>query len=204
MSREKKEVQPKTNEENARKFHQDGIIDIITGAVLLNFGFDILNESSTTSLFTFIPIILLTSMKRQITIQRIGYDAFYGGESTVKRWMFAIAAGLVVMVAVLGILVLDGPTKLVFQSSWMHQNNIHSLVAGLVIAASSAIAAFLLPLRRLYLYSAFSLLAGLIGFFLLPAYIPVFAVSILMLGIGARLLVKFMRAFPVEPPKKSK
>jgi hypothetical protein len=61
-----------TRQEAMEIFHQDGVLEVVMGATLLNFGFDILNEMSFTSLFTYIPIVLMSAMKNQITISRIG------------------------------------------------------------------------------------------------------------------------------------
>lgn len=193
-----------TKQEMARLYHQDGIIDIIAGAVLLNFGFDILNQSATTSLFTFIPVLLVNSMKRQITLQRLESEAIGLDSAKFRRWTIYMTAGVVLMVIALGTLVLNGPLQSWYESGWITQYNPRSFAAALIPGIFALAGALLFPLRRLYIYAGFSLFAGIISFFLLPPYYPTFAMAVLMLVYGGWTMSKFMRAHPLDEPEEKK
>jgi hypothetical protein len=188
-------------EEMMRNFHQDGIIEIITGAVLLNFGFDLLNKNSITSLFTFIPIILLTSMKTQVTISRLGMEQF-GGEKKVRMMNLSVAAGLVVMLLLLSSTVLDDMLKLRGAISLPFGGDIGNLFAGTIIALSYVGAGYFIPLTRFYYYSLAAFAAGLISFFFLPVHILVFFCALAILVPGIQLMVKFTRAYPLNKVQK--
>lgn len=189
-------------EELMRIFHQDGIIEIITGAVLLNFGFDLLNQNSLTSLFTYIPIILLTSMKTQVTISRLGYDNFGGDKKKVRTWNLAVAAGLVVTLLLLSATVLDDPLKLRTTLSLPFGGDIRNLFAGTIMTLACLAAGFFIPLKRFFYYAPVAFAAGLIGFFFLQPHIPIFFCALAILAPGIQLMVKFTRAFPLNKANK--
>lgn len=185
-------------------FHQDGVLEVVAGAILLNLGFDILNGSSMTSLFTYIPIVLMSSMKNQITIARIGYEAFNGDEIKVRNWNLYAAIGLVVMLVVMSVVVLGDMLNLRAALSLPFGKHLPSLLEGLVLALGCLAAAWLIPLRRYFLYAAIALALGIIGFFVFPAQVLVFVFAGVLLGNGARLMIKFSRAYPLikDEPKK--
>ena len=64
-----------SNKDTVRKafhlYNQDGIIDIIAAALMINFGLDLFNKSETTSIFTWVPILLISSLKNKVTDQRL-------------------------------------------------------------------------------------------------------------------------------------
>jgi len=196
-------------------FHQDGLIDIISGAVLLNFGLDILNKSETTSLYTWIPILLLSSLKNKTTIPRLGYDSLGGDKQQIKRWTFFPAAGMVFVMVVLGIFILGDRIDLrnanILPIPGNFQNLIGSFIlaaalfaAGLLIPLTALFAAgLLIPLKRFYIYAAVALGAGLINYFFLPIYFPFFFTAGVMLVNGARLMITFTRAYPVNDERKN-
>jgi len=188
-------------EELMRIFHQDGIIEVITGAVLLNFGFDLLNKNRLTSLFTYIPIILLTSMKNQVTISRLGIDQF-GGEKKVRFLNLSVAAGLVVMLLLLSTTVLDDMLGLRNMVALPFGGDIGNLFAGTIMALAFLAAAYFIPLKRFYYYALVAFAAGLISFFFLPVQALVFFCAAAILVPGIQLLVKFTRAYPLNQIKK--
>jgi hypothetical protein len=188
-------------EELMRIFHQDGIIEVITGAVLLNFGFDLLNKNRLTSLFTYIPIILLTSMKNQVTISRLGADQF-GGEKKVRFWNLSVAAGMVVMLLLLSTTVLDDMLGLRNLVALPFGGDFGNILAGTILALVFLVAAYFIPLKRFYYYALGAFAAGLIGFFFLPVQILIFFCAAGILIPGIQLLVKFTRAYPLNQIKK--
>ena len=184
-------------------FHQDGIIDIISGAVLVNFGFDILNNKETTSLFTWIPIILLSSLKNKTTIPRLGYESLGGDERQIKRWTFYPAVGMVLVMMLLGIFVLGDPLDLQNTLILPFSGNSKNLIGGIILAAACFITGSLISLKRFYVYGAVALVAGLISYFFLPIYFPIFLTAGVMIAYGTRLMVAFTRAYPLDDKRKN-
>ncbi len=191
-------------EELMRIFHQDGIIEIITGAVLLNFGFDLLNQNRLTSLFTYIPIILLTSMKTQVTISRLGIDQF-GGEKKIRNWNLAVAAGLVMMLLLLNATVLEDMLGLRSANPLPFGGDFGNLIAGTIMALLCLAAAYFIPLKRFFYYALGAFLAGIVSFLLLPAgnvHFLLFFCALAILVPGIKLMVKFSRSYPLDQIKK--
>jgi len=184
-------------------FHQDGLIDIISGAVLLNFGLDILNKSETTSLYTWIPILLLSSLKNKTTIPRLGYDSLGGDKQQIKRWTFFPAAGMVFVMVVLGIFILGDRIDLRNANILPIPGNFQNLIGSFILAAALFAAGLLIPLKRFYIYAAVALGASSINYFFLPIYFPFFFTAGVMLVNGARLMITFTRAYPVNDERKN-
>lgn len=179
-------------------FHQDGVLEVVMGATLLNFGFDILNEMSFTSLFTYIPIVLMSAMKNQITISRIGYEAFDGNETSVRNWNLITAAGMVLILVALSMFVLNDTLKIQDVITLSSASHPPSFFAGLVLALGSLAGAIFIPLKRFYIYAAAALLIGLAGLFLFPAQVVAFAFAGVLLGNGVRMMIQFSRKYPLN------
>jgi len=76
---------------------------------------------------------------------------------------------------------------------------------GLVLAAVSAFSAVLTPLKRYFIYTLVSLSAAIVTLILQQqVYIIVFAVAAVMMALGLRLMMRFTRAYPLEPTKGSR
>lgn len=179
-------------------FHQDGVLEVVVGATLLNFGFDILNEMSFTSLFTYIPIVLMSAMKNQITISRIGFEAFDGDENSVRNWNLITAAGMVLILVALSMFVLNDTLNIREAISLPFGNHLPSLITGLVLGLGSLAGAIFIPLKRFYFYAAAALLIGVIGLFLFPAQVTTFAIAGVLLGNGVRMMIQFSRKHPLK------
>ena len=184
-------------------FHQDGIVDIISGVVLVNFGFDILNKSETTSLFTWVPIILLSSMKSKITIPRLGYKSLGGDERQIKWWTLYPTLGMILTLMLLGTFFLGDLLDLQNTFTLLFPGNSWKLIRSLILAAACFLAGLLIPLKRFYVYTAVAIIAGLISYFFLPIYFLFFITAGVMVANGARLMVTFMRAYPLDEEIKN-
>jgi len=184
-------------------FHQDGIIDMISGAILVNFGFDILNNNETTSLFTWIPIILLSSLKRKTTIPRLGYALLGGDEGQVKRWILYTAVGMTLTLMLLGIFILNNPFDLRNIFILPFPGNSQNLFGSLILAAACLLAGLLISLKRFYVYAAIALISGFISYLFLSIYFPIFLTAGVMIANGIRLMVTFMHAYPLESERKN-
>lgn len=186
-------------------FHQDGVIDLIAGAVLLNLGFDLLNQSSMTSLFTYIPILLMTPMKMQMTIARLGYEPFNNDQKKVRQWMTITAAVMIFTLLILGLILMNSSSSVPMWLASRLGENSSIISASVVLTIIFLAAAFQIPLKRFLLYAGVVLLIALLTMlFSWPVHMMIFAISVLMMAFGIRLMFIFSRAYPQETPKKNK
>lgn len=193
-----------TRAEAMEVFHQDGILEIVFGAIMLNLGFDILNGASFTSLFTYIPIVLMSSMKNQITISRIGFEAFNGDEIKARNWNLYAAIGMVVTLISLSMFVLNDMLNVRAVISLPFGNHLPSLFEGVILALGCLAAGFLIPLKRFLLYAPVAFLIGVIGFFVFPSQAVAFVFAGVLLGNGARMMIKFSKAYPLKKDLEKK
>jgi hypothetical protein len=179
-------------------FHQDGILEIVFGVTLLNFGFDILNGVTITSLLTYIPIILMSAMKKQMTLPRIGYDSYNGDETKVRNWNLFYAVGMVITLIALSMFVLNDYLNIRASLSLPFGRYLPSLFTGVILSLAALAGAVLIPLKRLYAYSAAALVMGLISFFFFPAQVITVTFAGILLGNGARLMINFSKKYPLD------
>lgn len=192
-----------TRAEAMEIFHQDGVLEIVLGATLLNFGFDLLNGMTFSSLFTYVPIVLLSSMKNQITISRLGYDAFDADETSVRNWNLISAIGIVGVLVALSVFVLNDLLNVRPLIPFAAAGNLPALFTGVILAIGTLAAALLIPLKRFFLYAAAALGLGLLGFFFFPAQVTTFVFAGIILGNGIRLMVTFSKKYPLNKIDKN-
>lgn len=184
-------------------YHSDGTLDIVTGTVLLNFALDVLNESESTSLFTWIPILLISSIKNRFFLPRVGYDLLGVDEKRFRNWITQTAAGVAVAILILSMMILNDPFDLQNKLSLPWEGDYRCLVFGVLGGLMLSAAAWITSLRRFYLFAAATLLISLISYFFIRVYVPILILAAVMLFIGIRVMIKFMHQYP-EPEKEDK
>jgi len=197
MTEKSKLMKEMSSAEMAHFYHQDGVFEMIVGAVLLNFGLDIVNENPTTSLFAYLPIILFQSIKSQVFFARIDMDDLGVEEKKLRTWALYLLIGTIISLVVLGVLLLGDLMDNFALPTLLMDGNIHSLVAGGIIAIASTVAAVFIPLKRFWIYALSALVSGVVSFFFFPTYVPVFFTAVLMLGLGIWQMVQFRKTYPL-------
>jgi hypothetical protein len=192
-----------TRAEAMEIFHQDGVLEIVLGATLLNFGFDVLNGMTFTSLFTYVPIVLMSSMKNQITISRLGYESFDADETSVRNWNLFTAIGIVAILIALSVFVLNDMLNVRPLIPFAASGDLPALFTGIILAISMLAAALLIPLKRFFLYASAAIGLGILGFFVFPAQVIAFVFAGIILGNGIRLMVKFSKKYPLKKAEKN-
>ncbi len=187
-------------EEAMQLYHSDGALDLIAGAVLMNLGLDLLNASPTTSLFTWIPILLFSSIKNRYSIPRIGYEALKADEKIVRSWTTQYAVGLAIALLALGTLIVGDPLELQTKISLPWQGNVLSLAFAILGGLGAGLAAWRIPLQRFYIYAGVMFLSGLISHFFLPLFVPVFISAVVLVVRGLQLTMAFNKQYP-DPEK---
>ena len=185
-------------------YHQDGLIDIFVGVYVLLFALGILLMTETEfstwfvipAIFPAIMVPIWISVKKRITMPRIGYVKF-GSRGANK--LMAVFLGL--MVAGLGAFMVFS-----FSSSQAWALALRNLIIsngmfiiGISAAAISSLFAYTMGLKRLYAYGLLALVLFLAGHFVT---IP-FAYLLLTIGLtiiinGFVLLIGFIRKYPLS------
>ena len=189
--------------EIARFFHQDGVFEIVAGAVLLNFGLDVYNQSDTTSLFAYLPIVVYNSIKNQVFFARIDLKEFGIEGKKARMWSLSVLIGLIVALVAMSMLVLTNMVEEFPLPEFLYEGNLQALTAGVVIAVACIVAAMAIPLDRFLIYAGVAVVLGVASFFFLPAYVPVFGSAVAMLAWGINLTVKFRKAFPLPEKEEN-
>ena len=175
-------------------FHQDGALDIIAGATLLNFGFDILGGKQTTSLFTWIPILLFSSLKNKNTLPKLTPYLNNVSDKQLRLWTIIPSVGLVLLLILLGFFML---------SDGLNLGDFRPLASFTFIALACLLPALWLGLKQYFIYAAASFAAGFLSFLLVPPAWSVFIIAALMLFLGGRMMVQFTRDYPLPEEKKA-
>jgi hypothetical protein len=191
------ETNMKTKKESFHLYNQDGVIDIISAAVLLNFGLDLLKNSETTSIFTWVPILLISSLKDRITNSRLSPEELGTDNKTIRKWTFIPAVVMILSLTLLGTFVLGDPLNIQATGFLSFSGDALSLAASLVLSLVWIISGLLTGLKRFYIYAGVALIAGLISSFFFPLYVPFFLTAAVILVLGAVLMVKFTKAYPI-------
>ena len=184
-------------------YHSDGAYDLVAGAVLLNFGLDLLNQATTTSLFTWIPILLLPSIKNKFAVPRIGLETLKATERQARSWTSITAVNIALGLLAVSMLVLNDPFELANRIHLPWGGDGRNLIYGTVAALYFLVSALTIPLRRCYFYAALALAASLTAMFWLPVAAPVLVTAAVLFGMGIRLTISFNRKYP-DPEKESR
>ena len=198
-----KEITKESKIKALQLFNQDGIIDIISGVVLFNFGLDLLNHNETTSIFTWVPVLLISSIKNKITNQRLSLDQLGADERSIRRWTFFPTVGMILALTLFGTLILDDPFGLKNLTGLPFSGDVLSLFASLLLTLACTITGLLTGLKRFFIYAAVAFSAGLVSYFFLPIYFPFFLTSAVMTALGIRLMYTFTKAYPLKDKSES-
>jgi hypothetical protein len=185
-------------------YHQDGLIDIFVGVYVLLFSLGIfLRTAEDFSTWFVIPAIfpaimvpIWVSVKKRITMPRIGYVKI-GARSATK--LMAVFIGL--MVAGLGTFMVFS-----FASSQGWALTVRNLIVsnGMIIIGIAAIAisslfAYTMGLNRLYAYGLLTLVLFLAGHFIaFPFEYILLTIGLAVIINGFVLLIGFIRKYPLQ------
>ena len=198
-----KEITKESKIKALQLFNQDGVIDIISGVVLFNFGLDLLNQNETTSIFTWVPVLLISSIKNKITNQRLSPDQLGVDERSMRRWTFFPAVGMILALILFGILILDDAFGINNLTTLPLSGDALSLFGSLLLTLACIITGLITRLKRFYIYAAAAFSAGLASYFFFPIYFPFFLTSAVMTALGIRLMYTFTKAYPLKDRNES-
>ena len=194
-----REVEKKTY----MSYHQDGLIDVFVGVYVLLFGLGIslmtVDGFSTwfviPAIFPAIMVPIWISVKKQITMPRIGYVKF-GSKGANKLMAVFIGTMVVGLGAFMAFSFASSQGWALTVKNLMVSNGM--LFIGIAAASISGLFAYTMGLKRLYVYGLLSLVLFVTGHFI--AIQLEYLLSIIGLAIiinGFVLLLRFIQKYPL-------
>jgi hypothetical protein len=179
-------------------YYQDGLIDLITGSVILLMAISEATDSSTWNLLALLLIFAYMPLKRRLTYPRLGYVKFNVKRRGVDmRLASAVAIGVLVL-SLIGILALllsgrssSSPLILAVRAS-------PALLYALFGFIGFGLVGILLGLLRMSVYALLSLLIMIAAHWLnLPLWSALLLLGGTILATGAVLLIRFLLRYPI-------
>ncbi|MFN2234520.1 MAG: hypothetical protein ACK2U1_09840 [Anaerolineales bacterium] len=186
-------------------YHQDGILDIVVGSVILGFGLNMLTGNIVFLMFGWLVMMLYIFLKQRITIPRFGYVRFESQEkSTTRLWLLLGIGVLVLFIVFLGGYFLHGnAANSPEMQSWLQQYHMVPL-SGLLFGLPTLAVAVFLNLKRFYLYALLAVGLPALGAWLdIPTFAPIIATGVVILGFGFGLLASFLKRYPAADKDSS-
>lgn len=179
-------------------YHQDGLLDIAFGVSILGVGLIFLTDGSVGFFLSWMPFVIYLSLKRMITVPRLGYVEFRRQQGD-KNLFFIVGLVLLLIVVVGGIILLGvlsarqdlatEPGQSIDQYIWMSVSGI-----GAVIFVGAILA---LRLRRLIVYASLTAILVIAGFLLdLNPAVYLLILGTVVLITGLVMLARFLRRYP--------
>jgi hypothetical protein len=104
---------------------------------------------------------------------------------------------MILTLTLMGTFILGDPLDIQGSGYVQFSGDLLTLAATLVLSLAWIISGLLTGLKRFYLYAGVSLIAGLISSFFFPIYVPFFTTAGVILAVGAVLMIKFSKAYPI-------
>jgi hypothetical protein len=185
-------------------YHQDGILDIFIGFIILLFSLWILADMAyLAGVFVAIFMPIYAQAKKQITVPRLGYVKFAPSRTTKakKTILLLVIAGVLALIP--GVLLFMTTLKGIL-APIQFLTEYGMIVIGLAGMVLLAVVAHMSEIRRLYAYSAlfFAIFTG--GYFLsIPFFYYLMTLGVVILLSGAYLLIRFLHEYPLPVGDKS-
>jgi hypothetical protein len=189
--------------------HQDGLLDLLIGQILLGFGLGMASGwFGGLAILGFLPIALYVPLKNRITIPRLGYVEFLPkpGREALLKIGYPLFFCACMMIFLLMARVPEGVTPVaeVWTPSeawptfrfWLQGKE--SLFLGLAMLIVFGVVGIATEIRRLFAYALFGLVIMVGGQLLhLRIFIPLLALAGIAYSVGIFMLTRFVRKFPI-------
>jgi hypothetical protein len=177
-------------------YHQDGILDIVAGAVLLIFAAVIVFDQGAFIGLIALPTVMYMSLKQRFSLPRMGYIRFETEKEQRQKLGLTLLFGLTAFIGLLAFYAFSGdlPENL---STVIRENA--PLLFGLVLGLALVGVAYFLKNPRFYAYGILAVMFGWTAFFVrVQLGIGIALLGITMEVIGISTLLRFIRGYSLE------
>lgn len=180
-------------------YHQDGILDLVAGSVVLGFGADMLTGNIFFLMAGWLMIMLYMIIKQRVTIPRFGYVRFDSEKVTLAKGLVALVIGVLFFLLFLAFYFFASrQTASPAMEAWIQRYHMVPLSA-MLFGLPALAAALVLGLKRFYLYALLAVGLPAMGAWLnIPTYLPIMATGLIILAFGAVLLANFLKSYPLN------
>jgi len=180
-------------------YHQDGILDLVAGSVVLGFGTFMLTDNIAFLMAGWFMMMMYIFLKNRITVPRFGYVRIDSEKKALMKSWISVGIGVLVLLLffLLPIFLRRNPTSPEMEAlvRRYHMVPLSTMLFGLPALG----AAIFLGLKRFYLYALLAAGLPLLGALLnIETYIPIVTTGTVILVIGAILLVNFLKKYPLN------
>jgi len=179
-------------------YHQDGILDLVAGSVVLGFGTFMLTDNIAFLMAGWFVMMMYVFLKNRITVPRFGYVRIDSQKKALMRGWISVGIGVLVLLLffLLPIFLRRSPAS---PETEALIRRYHMVPLSTMLFALPALgAALFLGLKRFYLYALLAAGLPLLGAVLnIETYLPILTTGLIILAFGTVLLVKFLKAYPL-------
>ena len=180
-------------------YHQDGILDLVAGSVVLGFGTFMLTDNIAFLMAGWFVMMMYVFLKNRITVPRFGYVRIDSEKKARMRSWISVGIGVLVLLLffLLPIFLRMKQTSPETEAliRRYHMVPLSTILFGLPALA----AAIFLGLKRFYLYALLAIGLPLLGAVLdIETYIPIVTTGAVIIAYGAFLLVNFLKKYPLN------
>ena len=180
-------------------YHQDGILDLVAGSVVLGFGTFMLTDNIAFLMAGWFMMMMYIFLKNCITVPRFGYVRIDSEKKALMRSWISVGIGVLVLLLffLLPIFLRRSPTSPETEAliRRYHMVPLSTMLFGLPALG----AAIFLGLKRFYLYALLAAGLPLLGAMVnIETYIPIVTTGAVIIAYGAFLLVNFLKKYPLN------
>ena len=180
-------------------YHQDGILDLVAGSVVLGFGTFMLTDNIAFLMFGWFVMMMYIFLKNRITVPRFGYVRIDSEKKALMKSWISVGIGMLVLLLffLLPIFLRSGPISPETEALMRRYHMVP--LSAMLFALPALGAAIFLGLKRFYLYASLAIGLPLLGGMLdIETYIPIVTTGAVIIAYGAFLLANFLKKYPLN------
>lgn len=180
-------------------YHQDGILDLVAGSVVLGFGTFMLTDNIVFMMLGWFVMMLYVFLKNRITVPRFGYVRIDSQKKARMQSWISVGIGVLVLLLffLLPIFLRREPIS-PEMDAWIRRYHMVPL-STMLFGLPALVAALFLGLKRFYLYALLAVGLPLVGALLnIETYIPIVTTGVVIIAVGAVLLTAFLKKYPLN------
>lgn len=180
-------------------YHQDGILDLVAGSVVLGFGTFMLTDNIAFLMAGWFVMMMYVFLKNRITVPRFGYVRIDSEKKALMKSWISVGIGVLVLLLffLLPIFLRREPTS-PEMDAWIRRYHMVPL-STMLFGLPALGAAIFLGLKRFYLYALLAAGLPLLGAMLnIETYIPIVTTGAVIITYGAFLLANFLKKYPLN------